>query len=153
MRMEQPGFKLDVGVHAQLIAELKQERLASAKEYREACIASGHAALADQTPSTPAQKGELLAAPLSSDEPIRWRRTEKSGALSTKRGDLMRAGHYPPILALVKLSRIDKALSSFGETLTALVSPISHSASETGTGAFRAEVDSRHRPRPSSGLP
>ena len=124
MRMEHRGFKLDVGAHARLIAELKQERLASSQEYREACKSSGHAALADQTPTTPAQKGELLAALLSSDELMRWRRTEKSGALSTKRSDLMRAGHYPPILALVKLSGIDKALSSFGETLTALVSPI-----------------------------
>jgi DNA polymerase I len=124
MRMEQRGFKLDVGAHARLIAELQQERLASAQEFREARIASGHAALADPTPTTPAQKGELLAALLSSDELMRWRRTEKSGALSTKRSDLMRAGHYPPILALVELSRIDKALSSFGETLTAPVSPI-----------------------------
>jgi DNA polymerase I len=124
MRMEQRGFKLDVGAHARLIAKLKQERLASAQEYRAACIEGGHSALADQTPSTPAQKGELLAALLSSDELMRWRRTEKSGALSTKCSDLMRAGHYPPILTLVRLSRIDKALSSFGETLTALVSPI-----------------------------
>ena len=36
---------------------------------------------------------------------------------------MLRAAHYPPILALVKLSRIDKILSSFGQTLTALVSP------------------------------
>ena len=37
---------------------------------------------------------------------------------------MLRAGHYPPILALVKLSRIDKMLSSFGQTLAALVSPV-----------------------------
>jgi DNA polymerase-1 len=36
---------------------------------------------------------------------------------------LLRAGHYPPIRALVKLSRIDKILSSFGQTLAALASP------------------------------
>ena len=36
----------------------------------------------------------------------------------------MRAGHYPPVLALAKLSRIDKMLSSFGSTLSALVSPV-----------------------------
>ena len=36
----------------------------------------------------------------------------------------MRAGHYPPIVALAKLSRIDKMLSSFGQTLAALVSPV-----------------------------
>ena len=123
MRMEQRGFKLDVEAHARLIADLKEERLAAEHKYHEACLAGGHEALADQPPSTPAQKVALLTALLSSDELARWRRTEKSGALSTKRSELLRAGHYPPILALVKLSRIDKILSSFGQTLTALVSP------------------------------
>ena len=80
--------------------------------------------LIDKAPSTPAQKENLLEVLLSSDELKRWRRTEKSGALSTKRSELMRAGHYPPILALAKLSRIDKMLSSFGQTLAALVSPV-----------------------------
>ena len=82
----------------------------------------GHTALV--VPSTPAQKETMLTALLSSDELARWRRTEKSGALSTRRSELLRAGHYPPIRALVKLSRIDKLLSSFGHTLAALVSPV-----------------------------
>jgi hypothetical protein len=43
--------------------------------------------------------------------------------LSTARSELKRAAHYPPILALVELSRIDKTLSAFGPTLAALVSP------------------------------
>ena len=114
----------DVDAHAQrLIADLEQERLAAELEYRAACMASDHTAFADKAPSTPAQKEALLAALLSSDELARWRRTEKSGALSTKRSELMRAGHYPPIRALAKLSRLDKLLTSFGQTLAALVSP------------------------------
>jgi DNA polymerase I len=124
VRMERRGFKLDIEAHAKLIADLGEERLAAAREYCEACVASGHMALADKAPSTPAQKEGLLKALLSSDELKHWRRTEKSGALSTKRSELMRAGHYPPILALAKLSRIDKMLSSFGMTLAALVSPV-----------------------------
>jgi DNA polymerase I-like protein with 3'-5' exonuclease and polymerase domains len=124
MRMESRGFKLDTQAHARLIADLEQERIAAEQEYREACLTSGHDALADKVPSTPALKGALLTTLLSSDELKRWRRTEKSGALSTKRSELLRAGHYPPILALVKLSRIDKMLSSFGQTLAALVSPV-----------------------------
>jgi DNA polymerase I len=123
MRMEHRGFRLDTEAHARLIAALKEERLAAEHEYREACLVSGHTALADQPPSTPEQKAALLTTLLSSDELARWRRTEKSGALSTKRSELLRAGHYPPVLALVKLSRIDKMLSSFGQTLAALVSP------------------------------
>ena len=124
VRMEQRGFKLDVGAHARLIADLERERVVAEQEYREACMASSHAALAGKAPSTPAQKESLLKALLSSDELKHWRRTEKSGALSTRRSELLRAGHYPPILALVKLSRIDKMLSSFGQTLAALVSPV-----------------------------
>jgi DNA polymerase I len=123
MRMEQRGFKLDIEAHARLIAALKEERHAAELKYHEACLAGGHKALADQPPSTPAQKVALLTALLSSDELARWRRTEKSGALSTKRSELLRAGRYPPILELVKLSRVDKILSSFGQTLAALVSP------------------------------
>ena len=44
--------------------------------------------------------------------------------MSTRRSELMRAGHYPPVRALVKLSRIDKMLSSFGPTLATLMSPV-----------------------------
>jgi DNA polymerase I len=123
MRMQARGFKFDVDAHARLIAELKQERLAVEQEYRTACTASGHTALANKTPSTPAQKETLLTTLLSSDELAHWRRTEKSGALSTKRSELNRARHYPPILALAKLSRIDKMLSSFGQTLAVLTAP------------------------------
>jgi DNA polymerase-1 len=124
MRMERRGFKLDVEAHARLIADLEKERIAAEQDYCRACIESGHTALANTAPSTPAQKEALLTVLLSSEELARWRRTEKSGALSTKRSELLRAGHYPPILALVKLSRIDKILSSFGQTLAALVSPV-----------------------------
>jgi DNA (cytosine-5)-methyltransferase 1 len=124
MRMEQRGFKLDVEAHARLIADLSEERLAAEQGYCEACRAGGHTTLIDKAPSTPAQKQNLLEVLLSSEELQYWRRTEKSGALSTKRSELLRAGHYPPILALAKLSRIDKMLSSFGQTLAALVSPV-----------------------------
>jgi DNA polymerase I len=122
-RMELRGFKLDLGAHARLIADLEEERLTAEQEYRAARLGDGHKALADRAPSTSGEKEALLTALLSSDELACWRRTEKSGAPSTKRSELLRAGHYPPILALVKLSRIDKILSSFGQTLATLASP------------------------------
>jgi DNA polymerase-1 len=126
MRMEQRGFKLDVDAHARLIADLKDKRIAAEQDYRKACRDSGHVALVDKpAPSSPAQKADLLTELLTSEELARWRRTEKSGALSTRRSELLRAGHYPPIRALVKLSKIDKRLASFGPTLAALVSPAS----------------------------
>jgi DNA polymerase-1 len=124
MRMEMRGFKLDVEAHARLIKALAQRRTVAEQRYCEACRECGHAELADRVPSTPAQKAALLTAFLSGDELARWRKTKKSGALSTERSELLRAAHYPPILALVDLSRIDKLLSSFGQTLTVLVSPV-----------------------------
>ena len=126
VRMEQRGFKIDIEAHARLIEELAQRRVVAEQRYRDACLGTGHVelALANRAPSTPAQKAALLTTLLSSDELARWRKTTKSGALSTKRSELLRAAHYPPLRALVDLSRIDKLMSSFGPTLTALVSPV-----------------------------
>ena len=126
VRMEQRGFKIDIEAHARLIEELAQRRVVAEQRYRDACLGTGHVelALANRAPSTPAQKAALLTTLLNSDELARWRKTTKSGALSTKRSELLRAAHYPPLRALVDLSRIDKLMSSFGPTLTALVSPV-----------------------------
>jgi DNA polymerase I len=123
-RMELRGSRLDAVAHARLIAILEQRRIVTECRYCEACQECGHAEFTHGTPSTPAQKEAVLTALLSSDELMRWRRTKKSGALSTERAELLRAAHYPPIQALVELSRIDKLLSSFGPTLTALASPV-----------------------------
>jgi DNA (cytosine-5)-methyltransferase 1 len=124
MRMKMRGFKLDVDAHARLISDLKQERIAAEQRYREACLESGHTALADRVPSTSAQKEELLNIILPSDALARWKRTAKSGKLSTARGELLRANQYPPIRVLAQLGKIDKLLTAFGPTLTALVSPV-----------------------------
>ena len=85
------GIRLDVEAHARLISDLRQERVALEQAYREACLEAGHTALAARVPSTPAQKEELLNTILPSDELARWKRTEKSGKLSTARGELLRA--------------------------------------------------------------
>jgi DNA polymerase-1 len=142
MRMQHRGFKFDIEAHAQLLAKLKLERLVAERDYRAACLSSDHAALADKIPSTPTEKGALLTTLLSSEELRRWARTAKSGALSTKRSELNRAAHYPPVLALTRLSRIDKMLSSFGQTLAALASPttgrIHASYRVAGTASGRA---------------
>jgi DNA polymerase I len=123
-RMQARGFKLDRKAHADLIGELEEERTAAFGAYRQACFDSGHADLAKEIPSSAAKKGALLTALLTSAELKTWKRTEKSGALSTRRSDLMRAASYAPISALVKLSRLDKRLSAFGEGLATLVSPV-----------------------------
>ena len=61
----------------------------------------------------------MLETLLTSEELAAWARTQKSGHLSTKRSELKRAVHYPPIAALVELSINDKALSSFDIGLSA----------------------------------
>jgi DNA polymerase I len=122
MRMEQRGFKLDVDAHAQLIDALQRERVEDGEQFVEACRQCGLPPTL--APSTPNGKAALLESLLTSEELARWKRTDKSGALSTKRSELLRAGHYPPVLSLVKIIRIDKLLSSFGATLAVLVSPV-----------------------------
>ena len=124
MRMKMRGFKLDLGMHAELMKDLADERAAASEAYVQACADIGRSDLAATIPGTPRQKADLLEALLTSDELARWQRTPRSGALSTRRSDLRRAAHYPPIAELVKLSSIDKLTTAFGPTLTALVSPI-----------------------------
>ena len=123
-RMKHRGFKLDLAAHAELIAGLKMKRIAACEAYKSACIDDGQPDLAAKVPATPAEKQAALTAILTSQELERWKRTPKSGALSTARNDLRRASHYPPILALVELSKIDKILIAFGPTLAELVSPV-----------------------------
>ena len=104
--------------------ELRQERLVLTRSYIEACIAySSHPGLAeDGVPSTPGRTEKVLETLLA--DCAAWARTEKSGHLSTRRSELKRAMQYAPIAALVKLSFLDKRLSSFDHGLSAWVSPI-----------------------------
>jgi DNA polymerase-1 len=121
MRMERRGFRFDVSAHAGLMEKLRQERAERVADYAAAARAAGLDRLED-VPRTPTAKADLLQALLTSDELRRWTRTEK-GALSTRRSELIRAAHYPPIAALVQLSSVDKLISAFGDNLAALVSP------------------------------
>jgi DNA polymerase-1 len=123
-RMKHRGFKLDLAAHADLMVALKVKRMTACEAYRLACVEAGQPQLAAKVPATPTEKQAALTAILDSDELMQWKRTPKSGALSTARSDLKRAAHYPPIEALVELSRIDKILSAFGPTLAELVSPV-----------------------------
>ncbi len=125
VRMELRGLGFDTKAHSRLMNELRQERLILARAYIEACKACGHPKLAEAgIPSTPGKKESLLTTLLTSEELAAWARTEKSGHLSTRRSELKRAMHYAPIAALVKLSVVDKALSSFDIGLSARVSPV-----------------------------
>ena len=123
-RMELRGFRLDVAAHDRLMADLAEGRAQAAAAYVEACAEGGCLELARLVPSTPRQKVDLLQALLTSAELARWRRTRKTGALSTSRSSLLRAAHYPPIAALVRLASLDKMLTAFGPTLAARVSPV-----------------------------
>jgi DNA polymerase-1 len=124
MRMQQRGFKLDVAAHALLIDNLESERIEAEQAYIRACQAHGLVGIGGRIPDTPERKRALLKAILTSDELGSWRKTEKSGVLSTKRSDLRRAAHYPPIVELVRISTIDKLLSSFGVGFAELVNPV-----------------------------
>ena len=112
VRMQLRGFLLDRDAHAALIVELERKRIEVVAAYAQACREHG---IDDTLPETPRQIGALLMILLNSAELAAWKRTAKSQALSTKRVELRKAKHYPPIAALLDLSVLDKALTAFGE--------------------------------------
>ena len=73
-------------------------------------------------------------------------RTSKSGKLSTKKSELRRAAHYPPIAGLSAVAVLDKQITSFGITLATHVSPVTgriHAHySVAGTNSGRASCSS-----------
>jgi DNA polymerase I len=123
VHMERRGFKLDLAAHAALLKDLQRERAEASAAYAQACSDCGLRGLALSVPSTPQEKANLLTTLLTSKELQSWQRTPKAGGLSTRRRDLRRAAGYPPIIALVQLTTMDKLLSSFGPTLASFVSP------------------------------
>jgi DNA polymerase I len=124
VRMKHCGVLLDLDAHAVLMRTYADKRLEACESYGAACADMGLARLAANIPNKPADKRAVLTEILSSEELRRWARTAKKGELSTARSDLKRAVHYPPLRALVELSKIDKVLTAFGPTLRALVSPV-----------------------------
>jgi DNA polymerase I-like protein with 3'-5' exonuclease and polymerase domains len=122
-RMQRRGVLIDLDAHAALMRALEAELARKREEFKATWSSMGQPALA-AVPKTPAQIRAVLQAMLTSDELTRWRRTEKTGAISTARADLRRAAHYPPIPPLVQITRVNKLLSAFGPTLAALVNPV-----------------------------
>jgi DNA polymerase-1 len=121
VRMQTRGFLFDRNAHAALIQNLSRERIETIAAYVKACREHG---VNDSVPETPEHKRALLQAILSSSEIANWARTKKSDELSTRRSELKRAVHYPPIAALVRLSILDKAISAFGENYAESVSAV-----------------------------
>ena len=121
VRMQLRGFRFDRDAHATLIEDLSRERIETIDAYVKACREHG---IDNSVPETPERKRSVLEAILTSAEIANWARTEKSHALSTRRSELKRAVHYPPIAALVRLSILDKAISAFGENYAESVSVV-----------------------------
>ena len=121
VRMQLRGFLLDRVAHAALIVELERQRIEVVSAYAHVCREHG---IDDAVPETPRQIGALLETLLNGAELAAWKRTEKSRELSTKRAELRKAGHYPPIAALLDLSVLDKALTAFGENYPEHVNPV-----------------------------
>ena len=123
-RIRHRGVWLDCAEHAEFIRSKKAKRVEACAAYQATCGSMGLMELAAKVPATHEDKQTVLAAILTSEELAWWKKTEKTSALSTARNELKRAGHYPPIKALVELSKIDKILTAFGPALTAFVSPV-----------------------------
>ena len=126
VRMQLRGFRLDTDAHAKLIEDLQDERFAIMAEYAKACADCGHVTLAAASvPSTPQEKTSSsydapdrkpnsMAGPAPRN-PVAYRR---SGATCGSRPIIQ------PIAALTKIAKIDKILTSFGDTLSAKISPV-----------------------------
>ena len=90
--------------------------------------------------TTPPQIGALLDILLNSAELAAWKRTAKSQALSTKRVELRKAKHYPPIAALLDLVDPRQGASPLSARTTPRLSTRS-------PGAFIAQLWDRAPPR------
>jgi DNA polymerase I-like protein with 3'-5' exonuclease and polymerase domains len=114
VRMTRRGFKMDKAQHARLMEELKSEQDGALAEYAKACLAMGLPEEFHQAPRKPKDKEALLEKILNDKELQSWLRTPKTDALSTSKGELRQANHYPPIEALATWMKIEKLLTSFG---------------------------------------
>jgi DNA polymerase I len=123
-RMNNAGITLDLDAHAGAMQAFAEADAIAAAAYREACIEIGKPDLAAKIPKTAAAVTALLNAVLTEAELANWRRTKKTGALSTAIPALWQAGHYPPIPPLIELSKLNGLRSSFGELLRFRVSPV-----------------------------
>ena len=121
VRMQLRGFQFDRHAHAALLVDLERRRVEVVAAFARACRTLG---IDDTVPETARQIGALLMILLNSAELAAWKRTSRNQALSTKRVELKKAKHYPPILALLDLSVLNKALTAFGENYPEVVNPI-----------------------------
>ena len=121
VRMQLRGFQFDRDAHATLLVDLERRRVEVVAAFVQACRALG---IDDTVPETARQIGALLTILLNSAELAAWKRTPKSQELSTKRVELKKAKHYPPLAALLDLSVLDKALTAFGQNYPEVVNPV-----------------------------
>ena len=75
-------------------------------------------------PSKPSEVRAWLESALGEADLAAWPRTAKSGELATGASELERAGHLSALRPLLSLKRMEKLLSSFGESLKAQVNPM-----------------------------
>jgi len=75
-------------------------------------------------PGTPNEIRAWLKRNLTTEHLSAWPRSEKSGQLVTKASVLERAAHLPAIRPLLSIKRMEKLLSSFGDSLKAQVHPL-----------------------------
>jgi DNA polymerase I-like protein with 3'-5' exonuclease and polymerase domains len=124
-RMNNAGIMLDLDAHAGAMQAFAEADTAASAAYREACVEIGKPELAAKLPKTARDVAAFLQALLTKAELDGWRRTKKTGALSTAVPALWQAIHYPPIPPLIELSKLNGLRSSFGELLRFRVNPVS----------------------------
>jgi DNA polymerase I len=123
-RMNNAGITLDLDAHAGAMQAFAEADAIASAAYRDACSEIGKPELAAKIPKTPAEIAAFLKALLTEDELAAWRRTKKTGSMSTVKAALQQADHYSPVPPLIELATLKGLRSSFGEPLRYLVNSV-----------------------------
>ena len=112
-RMEARGFRLDAAAHARLLVDLAADRQEAEAAYLDACRERARRPGRPRHAVDAGREGSAAdGPPVASDELANWARTAKAGRCSTKRAELRRAAHYPPIAHLLHRSPFSTSSST-----------------------------------------
>jgi DNA polymerase family A/3'-5' exonuclease len=122
--LNRAGIGFDPAAHEGAMQAFAEADAIASAAYRDACSEIGKPELAAKIPKTPAEIAAFLTALLTEDELAAWRRTKKTGSMSTAKAALQQADHYSPVPPLIELSTLKGLRASFGESLRYLVNPV-----------------------------
>lgn len=126
IEMEDTGIMFDPGHHRELVSSWEQQLRHYHDEVRKHLPSVGDGPTVVQNLRSKSQLADVFASIFSDEVLSIWPRTEKTGQLQITNEALTKIGNIPEykgspvqelMLALARFNRVDKYLSSFGESL------------------------------------